>query len=149
MKYLWLEHTMITGALQVGNTGHNWGDIRICRHGMLRGAYKLAKESPGLKRNHQWSIREMQTWELEVTNGIKIKCVVIWSSRQVKNIHALAHSLLSGMGKRMGRVKVRKIVRWDKGSLIGKAKAAHAIKVNNELILYFPSIHFSHLEFSV
>lgn len=47
---------MITGALQVGNTGHNWGDIRICRHGMLRGAHKLAKESPGLKRNHQWSV---------------------------------------------------------------------------------------------
>ena len=38
--------------------------------------------------------------------------------------HTAAHSLsLSGMGQRIRKVKVRKLVGWDKDSLIDKAKA--------------------------
>ena len=33
-----------------------------------------------------------------------------------------------GMGERIGRVRVRKLMGWDKNSLIGKAKAAHTSK---------------------
>jgi len=43
--------------------------------------------------------------------------------------HTAAGSMpLSWIGKRIGRVKVRKPMGWDKNSLIGKAKAEHARK---------------------
>ena len=47
---------------------------------------------------------------------------------QLSPTQPLAHSHHSGMGERIGRVKVRKLVGWDKNSLIGKAKAAHMNK---------------------
>ena len=50
-------------------------------------------------------------------------------SQQLSTTQLLAHSPCVGIGERLGRVKVRKLVGWDKDSLIGKAKAARTSKV--------------------
>ena len=49
-------------------------------------------------------------------------------SQQLSTIQPLTHSPLGRMGERIRRVKVWKFEGWDKDSLIGKAKAAHASK---------------------
>ena len=58
-------------------------------------------------------------------------------SQQLSTTQLLAHSPTGGMGERIGRVKVRKFMGWDKDNLIGKAKAAHASKARNS----FPTSH--------
>jgi len=63
--------------------------------------------------------------------------------------HTASRSLPpSGMGERVERVKVRKLVGWDKNGLIGKAKAAHANKAEQGIDSLLPVIMwvFSHLQ---
>lgn len=45
-----------------------------------------------------------------------VEAQVLWfnPSQQLSNTQLLAHSLLAGWGKRIGRLKVRKLVCWDK-----------------------------------
>ena len=43
------------------------------------------------------------------------------------------------MGDRTGKVKVTKLMDWDKDCLIGKAKTINASKANKEVIRYFSS----------
>lgn len=47
-------------------------------------------------------------------------------------------TLLSGMGKRAGEVKVWQLTGWDKGSLPGKAKTAYTRKAKQEINLLLP-----------
>jgi len=56
---------------------------------------------------------------------------VLWINpgRQLSPTQLLAHSSPGGMGKRIKRVKGRKLVSGDKDSLIGKEKAVHASKL--------------------
>jgi len=41
------------------------------------------------------------------------------------------------MGEKIRRVKVRKLMCWDKDSLIGKAKAVHVSKIKQGINLLF------------
>ena len=52
------------------------------------------------------------------------------------------------MGERIGRVKVRKLMGWDKDSLIGKAKATHTSKAKQGIHSLLPVGRqvFSHLQ---
>ena len=59
-------------------------------------------------------------------------------SQQQSTTQPLTHSLPSGMGKRIRRVKVRKPVGWDEGSLTGKQNLRVQVKQSKELIHYFP-----------
>ena len=69
-------------------------------------------------------------------------------SQQLSPTQPLAHSPLSGNGERIGRVKVRKLVGWDKDSLIGKAKATHTSKAKPGIHSSLPTSRqvFSHLQ---
>ena len=63
--------------------------------------------------------------------------------------HPVACSLpCSGMGERIRRAKVKKLVGQDKDSLIGKAKAAHTSKANQGIHSPLPIGRqaFSHLQ---
>lgn len=51
-----------------------------------------------------------------------------WFYSRQQQIPPLTHSLTSGFGEGIRRVKVRKLVVGDKDSLIGKAKTAHTGK---------------------
>lgn len=71
-------------------------------------------------------------------------CVLLWRaepSQRVGTYPATRSPPHSGPGLRIRRVKVRKLVRWDKGSSIGKAKAEHTseAKQNKVFIRYFSS----------
>ena len=61
------------------------------------------------------------------------------SSWQLSPIQPLAHSPRGGMRERIGRVNVRKLIGWDKGSLIGKAKGMHASKAKQGIHSLPPS----------
>ena len=69
-------------------------------------------------------------------------------SWQLSPTQLLAHSPRVGMGERIGRVKVRKLVGWDKDSFIGKAKATHTSKANQGIHSPLPMGRqvFSHLQ---
>lgn len=56
--------------------------------------------------------------------------LLLWFSPrgQLSTVQPLAHQQLSGMWERTGKVKVKKIVIWEKASLIVKAKSALASK---------------------
>lgn len=75
---------------------------------------------------------------------LSLLCVVLSFnlSWQLSPTQRLAHfpSPISpiGMGERIGRVKVRKLVCWDKGSLMGRVKATHEAKQNKEFLYHFP-----------
>lgn len=57
---------------------------------------------------------------------------------QAAQPHIASHSLLNGMGKRIGEVKVWQLMDWDKGSLPTKAKAAYTRKAKQEINLLLP-----------
>lgn len=50
--------------------------------------------------------------------------------RQLSLTQSLGHSLPGGIRERIGKVKVRKLICWDKSSLLGKAKATGTSKAN-------------------
>lgn len=56
----------------------------------------------------------------------------------------------SGMGERIRRVQWKKILGWDKGSLMGEATAVHASKANQGINLSLPMGRqgFSHCQYS-
>ena len=72
--------------------------------------------------------------------GAKISWV-LWfnSSWQLSPTEPLAHSTPGGMGERIRRVKVRKLMGWDKDSLIGKAKAVRTSKAKQGIHLLLPT----------
>ena len=69
-------------------------------------------------------------------------------SQQLSTTQPLAPSPRGGMGERLGRVKVRKLVAWGKDNLICKAKAAHASKAKQGVHSPLPIGRqvFSHLQ---
>ena len=62
--------------------------------------------------------------------------------------HSRLFTPLSGMGERIRRVKVRRVVGWDKDGLIGKVKAVHAGKAKQGIHSLRPTGRqvFSHLQ---
>jgi len=49
-------------------------------------------------------------------------------NQQLSTTRPLTHCSHTGVGERVGRVKMRKLLGWDKDSLIGKAKATQVSK---------------------
>ena len=69
-------------------------------------------------------------------------------SWQLSTTQPLTHLPHSGIGERIRRIKVRKLMGCDKDSLIGKAKATHSSKAKQGIHLPLPIGRqvFSHLQ---
>lgn len=75
-------------------------------------------------------------WQGRLENKLSIMMLWFNPSRLLSTSKLLAHFLCSGLEERTGKEKVRKLMDWNKYSLLDKAKAVWT-KQNKEFIHYF------------
>ena len=101
-----------------------------------------------MKSGKLQSVVKNSFWFIRIASIANWKrlCNCFWSrfnpSRQISPTQSLAHppiSPLSGIGERTGRVKVQKLMGWEKDSWKGKAKAAYSNKAKQGIHSLLPS----------
>lgn len=94
----------------------------------------------GISSSYRWISTTPPRWVNRKCQESEYLLLQINSGQQLNTTQPITYWLvLGGMGKIIGREKVRKLVGWEEDSLIGAGKTTNT-KVNKGLINYFHSI---------